>query len=127
MYMDAPLGLALTYNSRLLAHAAFGPYDHSTLKIVQIQGNKQNLQETDHRNIDIFDVTKIKLGEVMIELLKKYCQETGYDKLVIQCAAKNRWVNNGHVSERQLRGMYDKPAIALGARKNEHGNFELHV
>lgn len=123
-YLDAGLGVGLTYDEHLIAVSSAGLDRKSSLKIVQIQDVTSVSKLLDGKK---YYQTGLHNGlawrETLVKSWELIAHNMGINKVVIQSNSNNHW----NLRDRTITG-YDETAAKLGYTKQSHkrhkGNWE---
>ncbi len=118
VYLDAPVGIGLTFKNRPCAITSFAAFDKSTVRIYQVQGvrpYKNYYSLSSSRGI-----FNIEWDKILIELAENYARNLGFSHLSIQ----GQELHDYSIMIRSGKDHYDNLAKKLGFKENQNNWYK---
>ncbi|MDO8556492.1 MAG: hypothetical protein Q7R96_04960 [Nanoarchaeota archaeon] len=130
MFLDAPVGVVLTYDDQPCAMVGVAPVDLETLMIFQLQGVSPRSSELDGsitKNGDAWGVEPFDWQRLLVDYVGDIGKVYGYSRLAIQAGEYNYWLTprkgKQHLTFEQAEKKYDKVAQRLGFVQGHDKNW----
>lgn len=142
LYIDAPVGFALTYQqaengpARPQAVGAISLNSPDELIVTQVQGvrgKRHNEYAQEVGSISARGLAPLNWQNVLVEVAEEVGRTRGYSSIAVQSAQNNMWAEDlkgcegAHVTVEQIRPNYDDVALARGYELGDDGNYHKQL